>query len=265
MCLIRVYVRPSARLSLSVRVFVCVFVCRSSSTSSHSMSLSEQMLPSDAVLLASNCSAADQLPFYKRPRPNAYRFERDDFENIPVVQHRFKPRPPYVPPTQVSDGGQAQQAGIQLGDAIVRIGDQDTDGMSLAEAQQRIDGAAGELKLAVKSDAEDGAETTAQDVSLGRRPQAVLSADRGKWRNYWCLNIVLKYCVHVNNQHVFSNLFSAPRPLAPQSHTDTDGWISQPERKVWHPVMWQQPPPPVRADRPGEVRPNKKKKPTPTM
>lgn len=147
----------------------------------------EQLLTNDAVQLASSIRSADQLPFYQRPRPNAYRFERDDFENIPVVQHRFKPRPPYVPPpTQVSEGGQAQHAGIQLGDAIVRIGDQDTEGMSLSEAQQRIDGAAGELKLAVKSDADDGTESggttggEAQEVSLGRRPQAVLSADRGK-------------------------------------------------------------------------------------
>lgn len=35
-------------------------------------------------------------------------------------------------------------------------------------------------------------------------------------------------------------------------HTD-ECWIPQPERKVWHPIVWQQPPPPVRSDQPGQV------------
>lgn len=151
------------------------------------MSLSDQMLANDAVL-ASSASAADQLPFYKRPRPNAYQFKRDDFESIPVVQHRFKPRPPYVPPptprvdAQVSDGGRAQQAGIQLGDSIVRINDEDTGDMSLAEAQQRIEDADGDMKLAVRKFDEDGGEEAkAQEVSLQRRPAAKLSADKGGW------------------------------------------------------------------------------------
>lgn len=29
--------------------------------------------------------------------------------------------------------------------------------------------------------------------------------------------------------------------------------IAQPERKVWHPVVWQQPPPPVAAENYGSV------------
>lgn len=35
-------------------------------------------------------------------------------------------------------------------------------------------------------------------------------------------------------------------------HTD-ECWVPQPERKVWHPIVWQQPPPPVRSDQPGQV------------
>lgn len=30
-------------------------------------------------------------------------------------------------------------------------------------------------------------------------------------------------------------------------------WIPQPERKVWHPVVWQQPPPPIQSVGTGEV------------
>lgn len=30
-------------------------------------------------------------------------------------------------------------------------------------------------------------------------------------------------------------------------------WVPQPERKVWHPVVWQQPPPPIPPEQTGEV------------
>lgn len=155
------------------------------------MSVSES-LANVAIEPSSSAGCVDQLPFYKRPRPNAYQFVPNDFASIPVVQHRFKPRPPYVPPPtppttteQVTDGGQAQQAGIQLGDSIVRINDADTDNMSLAEAQKRIEaeGADGDLKLAVKKFDEGAADEDGrqQEVSLGRRPQAQLNADRGRF------------------------------------------------------------------------------------
>lgn len=153
----------------------------------------------DAVLsgttTAQQQQQANQLPFYKRPRPNAYIFASDDFEHIPVVQHRFKPRPPYVPPpdaprfslSQITDGGEAQLAGIQLGDSIVGINGEDTGDMSLAEAHRRIEGggaADGELRLSVKKFAEDEHDGggQAQEVSLredGHRPQVKLSADKG--------------------------------------------------------------------------------------
>lgn len=30
-------------------------------------------------------------------------------------------------------------------------------------------------------------------------------------------------------------------------------WIQQPERKVWHPIVWQQPPPPIPPEDVGKV------------
>lgn len=162
------------------------------------MSVSESLanVAIEPILKAND--AVDQLPFYKRPRPNAYQFVATDFASIPVVQHRFKPRPPYIPPPpaptteQVTDGGQAQQAGIQLGDSIVRINDTDTENMSLAEAQKRIEaeGADGDLKLAVKK-FDDGAadeDGRQQEVSLGRKPQAQLHADRGMLDGYFLVD-----------------------------------------------------------------------------
>lgn len=32
-----------------------------------------------------------------------------------------------------------------------------------------------------------------------------------------------------------------------------ENWIPQPERKVWHPVMWQQAPPPIPPQLHGKV------------
>lgn len=111
---------------------------------------------------AHNVIDEEQLPFYKAPqqRPNAYRFEQKDFESIPVVQ-RFKRRPVVVHEadpnassssanSQVTDGGRAHQAGVQLGDSIVKINDEDTADMSLDEAHKRIQAAGDDLKLSVK-------------------------------------------------------------------------------------------------------------------
>lgn len=110
---------------------------------------------------AHNVIDEEQLPFYKAPHPraNAYRFEQNDFETIPVVQ-RFKRRPIVVPSSadpnvssnnsQVTEGGRAYQAGVQLGDSIVKINDEDTADMSLDEAHKRIQAAGDDLKLSVK-------------------------------------------------------------------------------------------------------------------
>lgn len=88
----------------------------------------------------------DRLPFYKTPQPksNNYQFDKNDVERIPVMQ-KFKSRN-----SQVSEGGRANQAGIKLGDSIVKINETDTKNMSLTEAHQRIQSAGNDIKLSVK-------------------------------------------------------------------------------------------------------------------
>lgn len=90
---------------------------------------------------------SNRLPFYKPPQQNTnqYKFENADLDRVPVVQ-RFKNR--NTP--QVTQGSRANQAGIKLGDTIVKINDQETKDMSLAEANQRIQEAGNDIKLSVR-------------------------------------------------------------------------------------------------------------------
>lgn len=92
---------------------------------------------------------SNRLPFYKPPQQNTnqYKFANEDLDKVAVVQ-RFKNRNP--PPSQVTQGSRANQAGINLGDTIVKINDQETKDMSLAEANQRINNAGNDIKLTVK-------------------------------------------------------------------------------------------------------------------
>lgn len=97
--------------------------------------------------MSSNSTAnANRLPFYKapQPKPNLYQFEKKDIEKSPVVK-RFEKSPAVVP--QVTEGGRANQAGLKLGDSIVKINDEKI--MSLTEAHQRIE-SGGDIKLTVK-------------------------------------------------------------------------------------------------------------------
>ncbi len=92
---------------------------------------------------------SNRLPFYKPPQQNTnqYKFENADLDKVAVVQ-RFKYRNP--PPSQVTQDSRANQAGIKLGDTIVKINGTDTKNMSLAEANQRIHDAGNDIKLSVK-------------------------------------------------------------------------------------------------------------------
>lgn len=92
-------------------------------------------------------SNSNRLPFYKPPQQNTnqYKFENADLDKVAVVQ-RFKNRNP----PQVTEGSRANQAGIKLGDSIVKINDTDTKNMSLAEAHQRIQESGNDIKLSVK-------------------------------------------------------------------------------------------------------------------
>lgn len=110
--------------------------------------------------MSNSVEKANRLPFYKAPQPkaNLYQFTKKDIENSRVVK-RFEMRPAPPPPTtispsssnsQVTEGGRANEAGIKLGDSIVKINDTDTKTMSLSEAHQCIQNAGGDIKLTVK-------------------------------------------------------------------------------------------------------------------
>jgi len=153
---------------------------------------------------------SNRLPFYKPPQQNTnqYKFENADLDKVPVVQ-RFKNRNPNP---QVTQGGRANQAGIKLGDTIVKINEEDTKNMSLAEAHHRIIDAGNDIKLTVKSFEDDeGKESDPHEVALEKKKQS-----------------------------------------------DRENWIPQPERKVWHPIVWQQPPPPIPPELAGKDAPHRR-------
>ncbi|XP_055694924.1 PDZ and LIM domain protein 5 isoform X3 [Lutzomyia longipalpis] len=127
---------------------------------------------------------------------------------------------------QVTEGGQASQVGLKLGDTITKINNVDTSEMTLAEAHAKIEGAEQGVKLSVVS-FEDDEEKVAEER------QVVLKAKKEA---------------------------EGPRKLSvvdlekPKEKT----WIPQPERKVWHPIVWQQPPPPVAQENYGPDAPHKR-------
>lgn len=90
---------------------------------------------------------SNRLPFYKPPQQNTnqYQFDNADLDKVAVVK-RFKNRNP----PQVTPDSRANQAGIKLGDTIVKINDTDTKNMSLGEAQKLIQNSGNDIKLTVK-------------------------------------------------------------------------------------------------------------------
>lgn len=90
-----------------------------------------------------------RLPFYKplEQKTNIYKFEKKDLRNVSVIQ-KFKPNNNNN--SQVTEGGRADQAGIKLGDTIVKINEIDIRNMSLAETHKKIESAGNDIKLSVK-------------------------------------------------------------------------------------------------------------------
>ncbi|XP_055694905.1 uncharacterized protein LOC129796822 isoform X2 [Lutzomyia longipalpis] len=166
-------------------------------------------------------------PFYKAPAKKTYNYEFPEKDReIKVIQHRFTPRTASTSSSQVTEGGQASQVGLKLGDTITKINNVDTSEMTLAEAHAKIEGAEQGVKLSVVS-FEDDEEKVAEER------QVVLKAKKEA---------------------------EGPRKLSvvdlekPKEKT----WIPQPERKVWHPIVWQQPPPPVAQENYGPDAPHKR-------
>ncbi|GAB0094931.1 PDZ domain-containing protein [Sergentomyia squamirostris] len=177
----------------------------------------------------SESSSSKKIPpaYYKAPTRKDYAYEFPDKDReIKVIQHRFTPRTASVSSPQVTEGGQASEVGIKLGDTISKINQMDTAGMTLADAQAEIQAADREIKLSVKSfEDEEEKHVEEREVTLKGKPGA--KAPRKK---------------------------SLPKLEQPKEST----WIPQPERKVWHPIVWQQPPPPVAAENYGSDAPHKR-------
>lgn len=102
---------------------------------------------------------APRLAFYKQPqqRTNIYQFEEKDLVRSSVVQQRFRQQQSISTSSssstsinQVTEGGQANQAGLKLGDTVTKINQVETTNMSLAEATRSIQQTENELKLSVK-------------------------------------------------------------------------------------------------------------------
>ncbi|XP_059615077.1 PDZ and LIM domain protein 7 isoform X2 [Phlebotomus argentipes] len=126
----------------------------------------------------------------------------------------------------VSEGGQASGSGIKLGDTITKINNMDTSEMSLAEANAEIQATDKEIQLSVKS-FEDDQEQVGEERDVTLKAKKGAEAPRKK---------------------------SMPQLEQPKEQT----WIPQPERKVWHPIVWQQPPPPVAQESYGPDAPHKR-------
>ncbi|XP_055714946.1 PDZ and LIM domain protein 7 isoform X2 [Phlebotomus papatasi] len=127
---------------------------------------------------------------------------------------------------QVTEGGQASEAGIKLGDTITKINDMDTAEMTLAEAHAEIQATDKKVQLSVKS-FEDDDEKASDEREVTLKAKKGAEAPRKK---------------------------SIPELEKPKEQT----WIPQPERKVWHPIVWQQPPPPVAQESYGPDAPHKR-------
>lgn len=105
---------------------------------------------------------------------------------------------------QVTEGGLAAKGGIKLGDIILEVNGTDTKNLTLTQAHEIIDQADSNLHLiASKMEEDDGSGNVPEEKS-----------------------IVLRSTIPKDLQ--------PPREFVPPP---------QAERKVWHPVMWNHPPP----------------------
>lgn len=158
----------------------------------------------------------DAPDYYKRPKfkRNIIPFETDDL-SVRVIRERF------LIPTQVRENSAAAKAGLKLGDQIVTINGADASAMRLATAESVIKQAGEQLQLVVAKDDEEAAKNP--DKAKETREIKFANEDPN---------------AEINN------------PSAPKIKVDEgrEGWFQPPERKVWHPIVWQQPPPPIPPD-----------------
>lgn len=171
-------------------------------------------------------SKRDDAPdYYKRPKfkRNIIPFETDDL-SVRVIRERF------LIPNQVKENSPAAKAGLNLGDQIVTINGADASAMRLATAESVIKQAGEQLQLVVTKDDEEAAK-------LSNKPRETHE---------------IKFANDEDNRDEVTN------PPAPKikSNEGREDWIQPPERKVWHPIVWQQPPPPIPPDVYGKDAPH---------
>lgn len=131
---------------------------------------------------------------------------------------------------QVKENSPAAKAGLKLGDQIVTINGADASAMRLATAESVIKQAGEQLQLVVAKDDEEAAK-------LSNKPRETHE---------------IKFANDEDNRDEVTN------PPAPKikSNEGREDWIQPPERKVWHPIVWQQPPPPIPPDVYGKDAPH---------
>ncbi|XP_058462370.1 PDZ and LIM domain protein 4-like isoform X2 [Malaya genurostris] len=135
---------------------------------------------------------------------------------------------------QVKENSPAAKAGLALGDQIVTINGADASAMRLATAESVIKQAGEQLQLVVAKDDEESAKTP-------EKPKETR---------------VVKFAgIDDDTKADVTNNTPAPK-LKPDE--ERANWIQPPERKVWHPIVWQQPPPPIPPDVYGKDAPHQR-------
>lgn len=142
---------------------------------------------------------------------------------------------------QVKEGSAADKAGLKLGDQIVTINGADASAMRLATAESVIKQAGDQLQLVVTKDEEETKDPQAPVAEAEPKPKETREIT-------FAGNDPNDGSDVTNNPH-------APKHK-PSDDADREHWIQPPERKVWHPIVWQQPPPPIPPDVYGKDAPH---------
>lgn len=208
----------------------------------------EEGTPGDDVTTTNGTGAhnkRDDAPdYYKRPKfkRNIIPFDTEDL-SVRVIRERF------LIPDQVKEGSAAAKAGLKLGDQIVTINGADASAMRLATAESVIKQAGEQLQLVVTKDEEEAkdphspaAQAQAQAQEPKPKPETREITFAGNDPN--------DGSDVTNNPH-------APKHK-PEHDAEREHWIQPPERKVWHPIVWQQPPPPIPPDVYGKDAPHQR-------
>lgn len=132
---------------------------------------------------------------------------------------------------QVKESSPAAKAGLKLGDQIVTINGADASAMRLATAESVIKQAGEQLHLVVTKDDEEAVKNSQnqENPEIPEKPKETRE---------------IKFAGEEEAKDEVTNA-SAPKQ---KSNEGRENWIQPPERKVWHPIVWQQPPPPIPPD-----------------